>query len=100
MDSDKRNEARMIAQAIPTRGVGGAMAGYAPSEQMVAEKNFYRGEDQCAAQEPLRVRLQHRLSTISADAEKLMRIEAILQAHPEFETFMEFNDLLNRTRLR
>ena len=64
---------------------------------MAPEKQAY--EDRCV-QVPLRERLERRLSQMGSDAEKLMRIRTILEQHPEFETFMEFYELLNRTSLR
>ena len=45
---------------------------------------------------PLRVRVEKRLSRLSHDAEALMRMQVILNEHPEFEQFIELQNLLNR----
>ena len=53
-------------------------------------------EDKQAYQDPLRVRVERRLTRISHDAEALMRVQAILNAHPEFEQLIELQNLINR----
>lgn len=53
-------------------------------------------EDRRAVQEPLNARVDSRLRRITNDAEGLMRVQAILAEHPEFEQLIELQNLIGR----
>lgn len=90
-DSVNLREARMQAAQEQARygagvGVAGALGKLAPMNEC-SDRAF---------QDPLRVRVERRLQRLSDDAQDLMRIQALLNEHPEFEKFIELQNLLNR----
>lgn len=73
--------------------------------QIASEKARYAGAvfpvrgdygDEKSAHEPLRYRVESRLRRVSNDAEGLLRIQAIIAEHPEFEQMIELQNLINR----
>jgi hypothetical protein len=75
--------------------VGGALADRLSPVSPVNECSDVRG----SYQDPLRVRIERRLSRISEDAQDLLRMQAILGEHPEFEQLLELMTLVNRRGL-
>ena len=83
---DARATRTRAAQAQPYGNMVGGLGRLAPQNEC----------DQKASQEPLRFRVERRLTRISNDADALMRVQAILNEHPEFEQLIELQNLINR----
>ena len=89
MGAGTASRTRAAQAQVGYGSVGGLLT---PQEGYAPDKAY----QERAYQDPLRVRVEKRLTRISHDAEALFRVQAILNEHPEFEQLIELQNLVNR----